>query len=135
MRARIAIAATLLLGALQPAFAHHSLSSYIVTKPKAIIGTVKFLEWTNPHSKLVVEVLEQNGTVTEWSFEGPSLTRLAAAGIKKDSMAPGDKVTVTYAPRRDSKPGGLFVAATYPDGKTLRLKRDPNFRENSVEGF
>jgi uncharacterized protein DUF6152 len=135
MKARTAVAAAFLLAAVEPASAHHSLSSYIVTKPKAVTGTVKLFEWTNPHSKLVVEVLGSNGLVTEWNFEGPSLARLAAAGIKKDSMAPGDRVTVTYGPRRDGKPGGLFVAATYPDGKTLRLKRDPNFRENSIDGF
>ncbi len=135
MKAPIAIAAGLLFCGWQSASAHHSLSSYIVTKPQAVMGTVKLFEWTNPHSRLVVEVLEQNGSVTEWNFEGPSLSRLAAAGIKKDSMAPGDKVIVTYGPRRDGKPGGLFVAATYPDGKTLRLKRDPSFRESTVDSF
>jgi len=135
MKARVAMVVALLLGVFEPAFAHHSLSSYILTKPKAVTGTVKLFEWTNPHSRLVIEVLEPNGQAAEWNFEGPSLSRLSAAGIKKDSMAPGDKVVVTYGPRRDGKPGGLFVAATYPDGKTLRLKRDPNFRDNTIDGF
>jgi len=132
---RLVIAICLLCCAAWPAFAHHSLSFYVTTNPRAVVGFVKLFEWSNPHSRLVVMVLEPNGGATEWEFEGPSLNRLAAAGIKKDSMVPGDKIVVTYGPRRDRKPGGLFIAATYPDGKTLRLKRDPNYRENSIDGF
>lgn len=131
---RSAIALFTLLSGAVPAAAHHSLSSYITTTPKAVIGIVKEFEWSNPHSRLIIMVIE-GGNVTEWNFEGPSLSRLQAAGIKKDSMVPGDKVVVTYGPRRDGKPGGLFIAATYPDGKTLRLKRDPNYRESTVDGF
>ncbi len=136
MKFSTAIALGLLcLGAI-PASAHHSLGSYITTSPRAIAGIVKTFEWTNPHSRLVVAVIEPDGTVTEWNFEGASLARLAAAGLSRNSVVPGDKVVVTYGPRRDGKPGGLFAAVTNAaNGKTFKLKRDPNFKDSTIDGF
>jgi len=123
---RFAIAICALCWGTWPAAAHHSVSVYITTTPKAVVGTVKTFEWSNPHSRLIVEVLEPDGKASEWNFEGPSLVRMTASGINKDSIVPGDKITVTYGPRRDGKPGGLFIAATCTDGKTLRLKGNRN---------
>ena len=136
MKFSTAIALTLLCSGAVPASAHHSLGNYITTSPRAIAGIVKTFEWTNPHSRLVVVVIEPDGSVTEWNFEGASLGRLAAAGLTKNSVAPGDKVVVTYGPRRDGKPGGLFVAVSnVANGKTFKLKRDPNYKDSTIDGF
>ena len=123
---RFAIAICALCCSVLPAAAHHSVSAYITTTPKAVIGTVKTFEWSNPHTRLIVEVLDPDGKSSEWDFEGPSLVRMTDSGINKNSIVPGDKITVTYGPRRDGKPGGLFMAASYPGGKTLRLKGNRN---------
>jgi hypothetical protein len=131
-----AIALGLLCFGAAPAWAHHSLGSYITTSPRAIAGIVKTFEWTNPHSRLIIVVIEANGAVTEWNFEGASLGRLANAGLSRNSVVPGDKVVVTYGPRRDGKPGGLFVAVTNTaNGKAFKLKRDPNFKDSTIDGF
>lgn len=122
MRRFLAIAAVTLSAASVPAAAHHSLAPYIRTRADVLIGKVKDFQWTNPHTELIILVTEGDKTV-EWSFEGVSTSRLASAGFKKDTMMPGDQVSVVYSPRRDGKPGGMFVAVTLADGRTLKLDR------------
>jgi hypothetical protein len=123
MRRVLAIAVVALTAACAPAaFAHHSLAQYIQTRAEVLVGKVKDFQWTNPHTELIIEVTEGDKTV-EWTFEGVSTSRLASAGFRKDTMMPGDLVSVVYTPRRDGKTGGMFIAVTLSDGKTLKLNR------------
>lgn len=122
MKRVFAMVAVVLSVASVPAVAHHSLAPYIRTRADVLIGKVKDFQWTNPHTELIVLVTEGDKTV-EWSFEGVSTSRLATAEFKKDTLMPGDQVSVVYSPRRDGKPGGMFVAVTLADGRTLKLDR------------
>jgi hypothetical protein len=122
MKRVLAIAAVALSAASAPAHAHHSLAPYIRTRADVLIGRVKDFQWTNPHTALII-LVNQDGTMVEWSFEGVSTSRLASAGFKKDTMMPGDPVSVVFNPRRDGKPGGMFFAVTLSDGRTLKLNR------------
>jgi len=123
MKRLLALIVFALYAASWPADAHHSLAQYIQTRGDVVIGRVKDFAWTNPHTELVVLVRGDDGMMTEWSFEGASTSRLAIAGFKKDTMMPGDTISVVYSPRRDGKPGGMFVAVTLADGRTLKLER------------
>jgi hypothetical protein len=123
MKRLFAMAVLVLCAAPAPAEAHHSLAPYIRTKAEVLIGRVKEFVWTNPHTTLVVLIRGEGGTMSEWSLEGVSTSRLATAGFKKDTIMPGDPISVVYNPRRDGKPGGLFFAVTLADGRTLKLDR------------
>ena len=122
MKRLLAIAAIALGAVSTPAGAHHSLAPYIRTRADVLIGRVKDFVWTNPHTTLVV-LVNEGGQSVEWSFEGVSTSRLASAGFKKDTMVPGDPISVVYNPRRDGRPGGMFFAVTLSDGRTLKLNR------------
>ncbi len=122
MKRGLAIAVVALCAASIPAAAHHTLAGYVQTRAEVLIGKVKEFQWTNPHTWLTV-LVNDGGTTVEWTFEGVSTTRLAPAGFKKDTLMPGDPVSVVYNPRRDGKPGGMFFAVTLADGRTLKLDR------------
>jgi hypothetical protein len=123
MKRRLALALSALCLASLPAEAHHSLAPYIRTRVDVVVGKVKEFAWVNPHTELVVLVTGEAGEVTEWSFEGVATSRLVTAGFKKETLMPGDVISVTYNPRRDGKAGGMFVGVTLTDGKSLRLNR------------
>ena len=123
MRRIFAFAAALLCAASSPAGAHHSLAPYVRTTAEVAIGRVKEFAWTNPHTRLVILVRSATGADEEWSFEGVSTSRLTDAGFKKDSIVPGNPISVVYNPRRDRMPGGIFFAVTLADGTTLKLDR------------
>jgi len=101
-----------------PLRAHHSAAMFDPSKTTEVTGTVKELQWTNPHIWIQVNV-EKTGAKEEWSFEGGSPNSLSRSGWKKSSFVPGQKVTIRYNPMRDGTHAGQFVAAKFEDGTTL----------------
>ncbi len=122
MLKRCACAALLLLAvAASPVRAHHSFAMFEPTKTLTLKGTVKAFQWTNPHTILWVLVQPQNGgPAQEWLLETTSPGVLTRAGWTRQSIKPGDRVSVTLSPLRDGTHGGSLNSVTLLDtGKTL----------------
>ena len=104
MRTRVAIIVAglgLLLSA-GPALAHHAFAAeYDAKKPIKLTGTVTKLEWLNPHTWFYIDVKDDNGKVTNWGFEMGSPNILLRAGWTRNSMNPGDVVTVEGSRAKD----------------------------------
>ncbi len=58
-------------------------------KEVTVSGTVKEFQYTNPHSWLLVDVKNDDGTVTTWGFEAEGPSTLTRAGIRKSDFAAG----------------------------------------------
>ena len=113
------IAAVALLCAGTPAvIAHHSFSAEFDAKqPFKLTGTVTKVEWTNPHVFFYVDIVDdQTGARTNWAFEMGNVNALMRAGWKRDSLKPGDRVTVEGSRARNGTPLGnaaaVFLTAT-----------------------
>ena len=106
--------------------AHHSLAGvYALGKESKVAGEFKAFRFVNPHSSMKLEVKNPDGSATEWSFVGGSVTSIAKFGLKEgpNALHPGDPITVTCTPAADGKsPVGLLVAITYADGHTVRFR-------------
>jgi hypothetical protein len=103
-----------------PALAHHSFSMFDQEKVLTLNGTVKELEWTNPHSWLRVMV-EDPAThqLRQWSIELASTGQQARIGWTKTIVQPGDKVAIEINPLRDGTRGGTLLSIVLPDGTKL----------------
>ena len=119
---QIAVAMMLLAAgaffAASPARAHHSAAMFDDAKVLELSGTVKELQWTNPHIWIQV-IVEDKGVKTEWSLEGGSPNSLSRNGWRSTTFKPGDVVTVRINPMKDGTPAGGFVGAKFADGKTI----------------
>ncbi len=115
----IALTALGLVALGAPAYAHHSGAMFDRAQVKTLTGTVKDFQWTNPHSSFSVEVLKPDGSTEQWQFEMNGPQNLVRLGWKRNTIKPGDKITVTYNPLRDGAPGGWYLGVTLPNGKTL----------------
>jgi hypothetical protein len=112
-----ALAGGLILGSV-PAAAHHSFAMFDQTKKLTLVGTVKEFQWTNPHSWIQVNV--QNGAATEeWAIEALSPNVLGRQGWKRNTLKPGDKITVVINPLRDNGKGGNLISVTLANGTVL----------------
>jgi hypothetical protein len=84
-----------------------------------ITGVVKEFQYTNPHSWLIVETKNPDGTMTAWGFEAEGPSTLMRAGIHKGDLKPGTKLTITGHPMKDGRPAAAWVQATKDDGTVL----------------
>ena len=118
---RTVLAGVLGLAALlaAPAFAHHSAVMFDDHKEVTVTGTIKEFQYTNPHSWLLVDVKNSDGTVTTWGFEAEGPSTLTRAGIRKSDLMPGTELTITGNPMRDGRPAAAWIRATRGDGKLL----------------
>jgi uncharacterized protein DUF6152 len=108
-----------------PAFSHHSAAMFDASKTVEHKGTVKKFLWVNPHSLLVVSVRNSQGEIEDYSYEANGPGYLVRNGWKRESVKPGDEITVVSNPLIDGRPGGNLVEVTLPDGSKLSARPQP----------
>jgi hypothetical protein len=121
MQVRHVFTATALCLAAGAVAAHHSFSVFNMQTEVSITGTVKEVQWTNPHIWVWVDVTGENGEVVTWGLEGMSPNFLARRGWTRTTLEVGDEVTVALRPLVNGDPGGMFMSTTTPDGIVLSM--------------
>ena len=116
-----ALAAVLsLVASAVPLSAHHSFAAeYDANKPVTVTGTVTKLEWMNPHARFYVDVKETDGKVTRWNFELGAIPVLVKQGWRRDSLKPGDEVTVEGSRAKDGSTTGNARVVKLADGRRV----------------
>lgn len=101
-----------------PVVAHHSGAMFEPEKTVTLTGVVKEFQLTNPHSWLLVDVKNEDGTVTTWGFEAEGPSTLRRAGIRPSDFTAGTEITITGRPMKDGRPAAAWVEAVRTkDGK------------------
>jgi hypothetical protein len=105
-----------------PVMAHHAEALFNRSQTQSISGTVTEYLWANPHTNIYLEVTDADGHSSVAVFEGGSAIAMRRAGWTRTTLAVGDKVALSFYPRRDVKPGGQLIDATLADGRVLRWR-------------
>ena len=108
------------LGLSSAAIAHHSTAGYDYTKKVTLTGTVRQMQWTNPHCYLQLLVPDASGHPVEWSIETGTPALSATLGWTKNSVKAGDKVTVVLSPLKNGGHAGTLDTVTLSNGQVLR---------------
>ena len=106
-------------------WAHHSSAMYDDKKVITIEGTVARYEWANPHVYLYVQQLTETGQTVQWEIEASPPSILRRLGWSQDTLAVGDKISVTGNPAKDSSWKKLHM--------TLIRRGDTTLFDRSVE--
>jgi hypothetical protein len=104
------------------ATAHHSFAMFDRKVVGEVSGTVKEVQWTNPHVYLEVDSRDDQG-ITTWTFEAAAPLQLEGAGLKRTAIKAGDKITVRMHPLKNGAPGGEIVSVKTEDGKVYALDK------------
>jgi len=103
-----------------PVTAHHSFAAeYDSTKSIKVTGEVVRLEWTNPHARVVVEGPDENGVKKEWDFELGPPTTLMRRGWNRNSLKPGNVITVEGFRSKDEPSTANARTVKLSDGRQV----------------
>jgi hypothetical protein len=101
--------------------AHHSFAMFDQEHPMEVDGIVKDFRYTSPHSFIILEIKDKDGTVDNWNLEGGSPSALARDGWTNKSLKPGDELHLSIDPLRSGAPGGSWNVnkIKFKDGRPI----------------
>jgi hypothetical protein len=100
---------------------HHGSASYktgdVIVLRRATV--TRFL-WANPHSMLLFDVKDESGNVSHWAGEAGSPAAIRLLGWNRNSVRPGDVITVQLYPSKFENAVGRVDTIVLADGTTLK---------------
>lgn len=127
MKAKVLILVLAILSVLAfstTSWAHHASRQVYEGKSITLMGVVTNYEWANPHSVLSVAVKDDKGQIEEWHAEILPPTEMLRAGWTKESVKPGDEVTLTGHPGKYAQRILWLESLVTSDGKKLGRSRN-----------
>lgn len=123
------LAASLIAGGTGVALAHHSAAIFDATQTKVITGVVKKFDYANPHTWVWLDVTDEQGKVETWGVEGMSPNFLSRRGWNRNTLKPGDKLSITIRPMKDGEKAGMWIRGQRPDGEVLLMNGEIKDKE------
>ena len=117
-------AVTALVFVMLPAAAHHSAAMYDQRQDIRLNGIVAEFEWKDPHVYIRVDAPDENGERVTWLVEGRPPAAMSKLGWTRESLSPGDRVSVAANPgRSSSRQIALGQSVLKADGTLLNILR------------
>jgi Family of unknown function (DUF6152) len=99
---------------------HHSFAAeFDQNKTIVLKGAITKVEWFNPHIWLYLDVKNDQAVVQRWQCEGGAPNTLTRNGWTKDSLKPGDQVTIDGYLAKDGSKTCNARAVKLPDGRSV----------------
>lgn len=103
-----------------PASAHHNAAAhYQLDGVIEVSGVVTEFRLVNPHSRLYLEVMNNNGVVERWMAEGDASVALRRSGWTADQFKAGDEVHIIGRPSHDGSNMLEWETITLRDGTAI----------------
>jgi hypothetical protein len=100
--------------------AHHSFAVHFVSdKTVQVKGIVETFRFSNPHGILTFNSIDEAGQSMAWRAETNSPNVLRRRGWDRESLKPGDEITVTGFPARDGTSYMRISRVVFADGHEL----------------
>ena len=78
-----------------PVAGHHGTAAFDTSKMVKLKATVTDFQYVNPHVQLYFECKNDNGETEQWQGELTAPNKLNRAGWTKNTLKPGDSVTIS----------------------------------------
>jgi len=102
-----------------PSYAHHSDAGLDMESVVAFEGTVNKFVWRNPHVYVLVEEQNENGDAVVWDVQMGPVNVISRRGWRKDTLQPGDRVTVRAHAAINGRPYGVIASIDKEGGLGL----------------
>ena len=102
-----------------PALAHHGTANYDTEKSVSVKGSVTDFQFVNPHVLIYMQAKDPSGKMINWQGELTSPNRLSRTGWKRDTIKPGETITITGYPAKSGSPEIWIQKVELADGTKL----------------
>jgi DNA/RNA endonuclease YhcR with UshA esterase domain len=92
---------------------------YDSKRSTTVSGIVVEFRFANPHAMLTLDVKDDTGKVTKWTVEFAGQLNLSEIGWTKESLKPGEQITITGNPTHVVSHQMAFVRIVKADGTVL----------------
>ena len=106
-----------------PLVAHHAIQAeFDYDTLDTVTGVLQKVEWINPHAVFLLDVPNDDGTVTTWT-----ISTLGPGGLRRSGLSrrgffnPGETYTITMYKALDGSDFAWLRAITFPDGRELTI--------------
>lgn len=103
-----------------PVLAHHGVAAYDYTKTVTTKATVTSFAWINPHCKIYFDYTENGHKDEHWAVEMHPPSDLNDHGWTRQTLRPGDVISISFRPAKDGSTSGLLISVTLPNGLELK---------------
>ncbi|HSZ20218.1 MAG TPA: DUF6152 family protein [Candidatus Acidoferrum sp.] len=110
-----------------PVSAHHGSSNYDMSKSVSVKGTITQFAFMNPHSSIHLAAKDDKGNAEQWLIEADSPNNLARAGWTRDSLKPGDQVTIVGNRLKDGAKVMRLQKVIFSDGRELKPREGDDY--------
>ena len=100
--------------------AHHGTANYDMTAVTTLKGTVTDFQFINPHTLILFDVKNDKGVVEHWQAEATSPNHLVRAGWAKDTVKPGDQITISGWRAKNGATVLRFQKMVLADGQEVK---------------
>ena len=132
-----AVAFALASSAAPFASAHHSIAvTFNLEEIVEIEGEITRILWRNPHVRLNVRTVDEDGRAADWWMEGGAVSRLARWGVEEGTVASGDMVRLAGFPSRRRAYEMFGLNLLLPDGREIMMdhRSSPRWRDDAIGG-
>ncbi len=132
-----AVAFALASSAAPFASAHHSIAvTFNLEEIVEIEGEITRILWRNPHVRLNVRTVDEDGRAADWWMEGGAVSRLARWGVEEGTVASGDTVRLAGFPSRRRANEMFGLNLLLPDGREIMMdhRSSPRWRDDAIGG-
>ena len=107
--------------------AHHGSANYDMSKSVSVTGTVVNFEFINPHSAIHLEAKDDKGNAEQWLIEADSPNNLARAGWNRESIKPGEQVTIVGNRLKNGSNVMRLQKVMFADGRVLKPREGDEY--------
>jgi hypothetical protein len=73
-----------------------------------------------------MDVKDTGGKVVNWGFESGNVSTMSRQGWSRNTLRPGQEITVTFNPSRSGAPIGVVRKVVFSDGRQITSSGNAN---------
>ena len=127
----LTIACAAALGFSTSALAHHGFGLFDRSKDAVITGTIKSIDFVNPHSYLYLDADQQGGGTIAMRCEMRAATLMRRSGWSKEMFIPGARATI-YGFMHRQDPGSCYLE-DIKIGEAAELNRNDQIEHSGLD--